>query len=301
MIVRDTPRRRDVFLILKGSVVPRILPNIAAATLWALAVLLIDRYLIAMPHVSIAVMGVFGLSLSLFLGFRNNAAYDRWWEARKLWGKMVADLRSLAQELRIFTGKGADEAFVLDHILAFHHLHRAQLRGDRVEEDVSRWVGAETAQALLRDGNPPDAALRAVADRLREMAEGGRIDGWGQRALAERLACFPAAQAGNERLMTTPLPFVYSLLVWRATYLYCGLLPFALLDSAGWFEPLVAAVVAYVFFGLAEVTHELEHPFRDQPNGIPLRAMCRVMEIAVCHALGRPAPPRLEPVDHVLD
>ncbi|MCE8519158.1 bestrophin family protein [Ruegeria pomeroyi] len=301
MIVRDTPRRREIFLILSGSVVPRILPNIIGSALWALLVLVLHRYVVAMPQISIAAMGVFGLSLSLFLGFRNNAAYERWWEARRIWGRMVSDVRSLAQELRIFAGKGADEEFILTRILAFHHLHRAQLRGDEVTETLNHWVGAEAAEVLMRNANPPNAALQDIATRLHEMAEDGRINGFGQRALAERLAAFPIAQAGNERLLTTPLPFVYSLLVWRTTYLYCLLLPFALLDDAGWFEPLVAAVVAYVFFGFAEVTHELEHPFRKQANSVPLSAMCRVMEISVCNALGRDVPPKLEPVNYVLD
>ncbi|WP_291729099.1 bestrophin family protein [Leisingera sp. F5] len=301
MIVRGTPRRREIFLILNGSVVPRILPNIIGAALWALLVLVLDRYVLAMPQISIGAMGVFGLSLSLFLSFRNNAAYDRWWEARKIWGRMVSDVRSLAQELRIFAGRGPDEDYILTRILAFHHLHRAQLRGDEVADTVRRWVGPEDADQLMKTENSPNAALRDIATRLRQMAEEGRIDGFGQRTLAERLAAFPTAQAGNERLLSTPLPFVYSLLVWRTTYLYCLLLPFALLDSAGWFEPLVAAVVAYVFFGLAEVTHELEHPFRKQANSVPLSAMCRVMEISVCNALGREVPPKLEPVDYVLD
>lgn len=301
MIVRDIPRRRELFLILNGSVVPQILPNIVGAALWAAAVVLLDRHVWEMPQIPIAAMGVFGLSLSLFLGFRNNAAYDRWWEARKIWGGMVSDVRSLAQELRIFAGEGRDEAFILTRILAFHHLHRAQLRGDEVAEILRHWVGPEAAEQLMRQENSPNAALRDIAARLRQMAEDGRIDGFGQRALAERLANFAAAQAGNERLLTTPLPFVYSLLVWRTTYLYCLLLPFALLDGPGWADPVVAAVVAYVFFGLAQVTHELEHPFRQQANSVPLSALCRVMEISVCHALDRPAPPRQEPLNNVLD
>ena len=301
MIVRDTPSRWETFLILNGSVVPRILPDIAATALWALLLLILDRYILAMPHISIGAMGVFGLSLSLFLSFRNNAAYERWWEARRIWGRMVSDVRSLAQELRIFAGQGPDEEYILRRILAFHHLHRAQLRGDEVADVVRHWVGENAAEEFLKNANAPNAALRDIATRLREMAEAGRIDGFGQRALAERLAAFPAAQAGNERLLTTPLPFVYSLLVWRTTYLYCLLLPFALLDTAGWFEPLVAAVAAYVFFGLARVTHELEHPFRKQANSVPLSALCRVMEISVCNALGRDVPPRLEPVNYVLD
>ncbi|WP_424979594.1 bestrophin family protein [Leisingera sp. S232] len=301
MIVRETPSRWELFLILNGSVVPRILPNIIGTALWALLLLLLDRYVFAMPHMSIGAIGVFGLSLSLFLSFRNNAAYERWWEARKIWGRMVSDVRSLAQELRIFAGQGPDEEYILRRILAFHHLHRAQLRGDDVADVVRHWVGEDAAEDFQTNANAPNAALRDIATRLREMAEAGRIDGFGQRALTERLAAFPAAQAGNERLLTTPLPFVYSLLVWRTTYLYCLLLPFALLDTAGWFEPLVAAVAAYVFFGLAQVTHELEHPFRKQANSVPLSALCRVMEISVCNALGRDVPPRLEPVNYVLD
>lgn len=309
MIVRETPTRLELFVIMNGSVVPRILPQIIATALWALLLLLLDRYIVAMPRISIGVMGIFGLALSLFLSFRNNAAYERWWEARKIWGRMVSDVRSLAQELRIFADPtaghgrdtGPDEEFILRRILAFHHLHRAQLRGDEVREVVEDWVGAAAAQDYLKNANPPNAALTDIATRLREMAQAGRIDGFGQRTLAERLAAFPTAQAGNERLLTTPLPFVYSLLVWRTTYIYCLLLPFALLESAGWFEPVVAAVAAYVFFGLAQVTHELEHPFRKQANSVPLSALCRVMEISVCNELGQPVPPRLEPVNSVLD
>lgn len=300
MILRDPPHTLRLFLVLQGAVVPRVLPQIIGAALWSLAVVLVDRFLFGVPGLPVAAMGVFGISLSLFLGFRNNVAYDRWWEARKIWGGMVADVRSLSQELTVFGASEADRAYILSHILAFHHLHRGQLRGDDVTTIVTDWVGAEAAEPLLRHGNGPNAALRAIGARLREMADAERIDGFGRRALTERLARFAAAQAGNERLLTTPLPFVYSLLIWRTTYLYCLLLPFALVGNAGWFEPVLMAMVAYVFFGLAEVTHELEHPFGRLENCMPLSALCRVMEISVCHALEREAPPPLEPVDFVL-
>ena len=100
--------------------------------------------------------------------------------------------------------------------------------------------------------------------------------------------------------MTTPLPFVYSLLVRRTTYLYCGLLPFSLIDSTTWIAPVFAAVVAYVFFGLQTVTNELEFPFRNVQNGLKLDALCRTIEISVAEALGRPVPERLPATNHVL-
>lgn len=301
MILRDPPSPIGLFLVLQGSVVPRILPQLIGAGIWALAVGLTNAFVVSLPALSLSAMGIFGASLSLFLGFRNNAAYDRWWEARKIWGGMVSDVRSFAQEIRIFGGSDQDCTFILTHILAFHHLHRGQLRGDDVTEAVRKWVGTDNAELLLRHGNGPNAALRAVAGRVREMADGGRIDGFGQRALSERLARFAGAQAANERLRSTPLPFVYSLLIWRTTYLYCLMIPFALIGSVGWFEPVLVVVVAYVFFGLAEVTHELEHPFGTLGNCMPLSALCRVMEISVCHALDRDAPDPMQPVNFVLN
>ncbi len=298
MILRDHPRAWRLFFVIHGSVVPRIAPNILFTAAWAAGILVLDRFVMPMPRLSIPAIGVFGLALSLFLGFRNNAAYDRWWEGRKIWGGMVSDVRSFAQEMEIFGADEDDRAFVLGHILAFHHLHRRQLRGDDVDADVAQWVGEEAPKLLASGG--PDVALRAISTRLTVMRSEGRIDGHGARQLSTRLGCFAGAQAGNERLSTTPLPFVYSLLVRRTTYLYCLLLPFGLLDSAGWFEPLIAAIVAYVFFGLSEVTHELEHPFADEPNALPLFALCRVMERSVCASLGWDAPDPAVPKNGVL-
>ena len=79
----------------------------------------------------------------------------------------------------------------------------------------------------------------------------------------------------------------------RTTWLYCMLIPFGLLDSAGWFETAGGRIVAYVFFGLSEVTHELELPFQPSPTPSPLAALCRTMEVSASHALGREAPPPL--------
>ncbi|MEY8839292.1 bestrophin family protein, partial [Cribrihabitans sp. XS_ASV171] len=239
-----------------------------------------------------APFAVFGIALSLFLGFRNNAAYDRWWEGRKLWGQLVADMRSLTREAVLFLPEGAAREAVLRHALGFVHLHRINLRGLSDRGAVLRWTGEDYADAP----HPPCAALHRVT---REVAAAAP-DGFARRALGERLASMSLAQAGCERIAATPLPYVYSLLVFRTTWLYCLLLPFGLLDGAGWMTPLFVAVVAYVFFGLAEVTEELAHPFGETVNGLPLDAMCRVMEIAVAPVLGLEAPEPLKPVNYYL-
>ncbi len=300
MIVRDQPSALKLFFVLQGSIVPNIIGRIIGVAVLTAVVLLVDLHLIELPHVSIAAMGIFGVALSLFLGFRNNAAYDRWWEARKLWGAMIADLRTLGRDLSIFVGRGEDRAEILSLGVGFAHLHRGFLRGADVQTEITVWVGDDQAKALLAQTNPADAALRAMAERISQLAAQGGVSGFGQMRLSETLAALAAAQAGCERILTTPLPFVYSLMVRRTTYLYCWLLPFALIEATNWFAPIFAAIVAYVFFGLQAVTNELELPFRNAHNGLPLDAMCRIIEVSAAEALDRAPPPLMTPNAHVL-
>ena len=300
MIVREHPSSLQLFFVVQGSVVPEILGKIIGIALLSVIVLLVNQYAVTLPQISIGAMGIFGVALSLFLGFRNNAAYDRWWEARKLWGSMIADVRNLGRHMCLFVGKGPDRERILSCAVAFAHLHRGFLRNVEVRGDIVAWIGEEKSATMIASKNPADAALRAMADQIRELIEKDAISGFGQMTISHTLSSLALAQAGCERIVTTPLPLVYSLLVRRTTYLYCGLLPFALIESTSWFAPVFAAVVAYVFFGLQAVTNQLELPFRNVQNGLPLDAMCRVIEISVSEALDRPAPELLAATNHVL-
>lgn len=300
MIVREQPSPLKLFFVMQGSVVPKITGRIIGIALLSVIILLGDHFYVALPHISIAAMGIFGVALSLFLGFRNNAAYDRWWEARKLWGQMIADVRNLGRHMHVFVRDGRNRETILSCAVAFAHLHRGFLRDVDVQDDVTDWIGADRTAELTAKRNPADASLRLMADHLRQLGERDEVDGFGQMTLAQTLSSLALAQAGCERILTTPLPFVYSLLVRRTTYLYCWLLPFALIDAANWFAPIFSAVVAYVFFGLQEVTNELEQPFANLHNGLPLDAMCRTIEISVAEALDRPAPETWGTIHHVL-
>jgi putative membrane protein len=200
----------------------------------------------------------------------------------------------------VFVGKGADRENILSCAVAFAHLHRGFLRSVDARADIIAWIGKEKADAMIARKNPADAALRSMADQIGKLIERDAISGFGQMTISQTLSSLALAQAGCERIVTTPLPFVYSLLVRRTTYLYCWLLPFALIESTSWFAPIFAAVVAYVFFGLQAVTNELELPFRNVQNGLPLDALCRTIEISVSEALDRPPPTALSATNHVL-
>jgi putative membrane protein len=115
-----------------------------------------------------------------------------------------------------------------------------------------------------------------------------------------RIAGMGAIQAYCERIRATPLPFAYTLLLHRTAYLFCILVPFGFASTLGWFTPLLAAIIAYTFFGLDALGNELEEPFGRAANDLPLDALVRTIEIDLLPAAGEPAPPPLSPVRYVL-
>ena len=291
MIVRDRPSRWDLLFAVRGSMVLVVAPRIGFLMAVATIMVALNAYLGPFPQVDGSGFTVFGIALSLFLGFRNNAAYDRWWEARKLWGGLLADLRSLARDVQIFVPDEKLRTGLLRLALAFLHLHRTSLR--RIEDDGQACEWAPELCAGPRQ--TACSALDRIAERIAEGHRRGLIEGFGARVLSAQLTSMAAQQAGSERIANTPLPYAYSLAIYRTTYLYCLLLPLALIAHSGWMTPVFVGIVAYMFLALAEVSEELSHPFGKTPNALPLDAICRAAEISLAPHLGLKPPPPLAP------
>ncbi|TMV76743.1 hypothetical protein FGG78_28030 [Thioclava sp. BHET1] len=304
MIVRDRLHGWQLLFIMRGSVIRQIAGTLVGFGIYSLAIIMLDRWVFAMPRLSLLMMGTLGASLSLFLSFRNAAAYERWWEARKLWGVILVEARSFSRELMLYLGEGADRARLLEHTVAFAHFHRAMLRRISGEVEAAAWIGPEAAARFAAAPNPGEAVLNHITAELRRLAQEGRLDTIGLSAIGQRLETLSQVSGGCERIMATPMPLVYSLLMRRTIWLYCLILPFALLGTLNGvtsdFWPIYEVMVAYTLFGFATVTEELEHPFTSLVHGIPLDAICRNIEISLCTALGRVPPEPLRPSDHLL-
>ena len=298
MIVRPRPTLPQLFFIMRGSIVPRIAPHIIGFTLYAaLIVAAAGHFDIQLGNYGLAPFTLLGVTLSIYLVFRNNAAYDRWWEARKLWGQLVFDIRNLARAAGALVPADSGELRpLLMQSVAFCHLLRGQLRNIDASAEARQFFTAGI-DAVLTSSNKPDAVIRAMGHAIGSLRSKGSIGAMDFRILDERLSSLAALQAGCERIAGTPLPFAYTLLLHRSAYLFCLLLPFGLVGSAGWYTPLFTAFVAYSFFGLDALSEELEDPFGVAPNDLPLDALCRVCEISIFEALGE-IPPKPLPADH---
>lgn len=290
MIIRPRPNFLKLFFVMRGSIVPRILPQIIGFAIYAAAVVAVVQVAdLPMQDFNIAPFGLIAVTLSIYLGFRNNAAYDRWWEARKIWGQLVYEIRNLARASGGLVADRAEWRALLMDALAFCHLLRGHVRNvdalDKVREFAGQ--GADTVAAFA---NKPDEMVRRMGARIARLRDAGTIDTLSYRILDERLAAVSAVQAGCERIAGTPLPFAYTLLLQRTAYIVCLLLPFGLVTSTGWATPLFTALIAYTFFGLDALSEELEDPFGTEANDLALDSLCRVCEISVFEALGEPAP-----------
>lgn len=312
MIVRDRPSGLQLFWILRGSILPRILPSLAITLLIAIGVTLTHGDLFRLKiTLSVIPFTLLGLPLAIFLGFRNSAAYDRFWEARKLWGELVHLSRSLVRQcVTLIDGEQAPapNGDLLDmrvrmtyRTIAFSHALRHSLRDEALSTDLQPLLPTAEWVALQATSNAPDWLLRAQGRDLAAAVRHGQIPDCLAANIDRTLSAMAASAAGCERIRRTPLPFSYTLLLHRTAYLYCFLLPFGLVDSVGFMTPVVVALIAYTFFGLDALGDEIEEPFGTQPNDLPLDALCRTIEIDMREALGEttlPAP--LAPVDACL-
>ncbi|WP_261998017.1 bestrophin family ion channel [Stenotrophomonas sp. Ste96] len=304
MIIRPRPHGWQLLYILRGSIVPAVAPKVVAILLLSIAVAALAElwHPPGIERVSVAPFTLLGLVLSIFLSFRNNACFERWWEGRKLWGQLIYESRSLA---RLCQAVLVDDAALRDRVcrlcIGFAHALAARLRGRDVALAALPWVAEADRVRFGQRRNAPDQLLAMIASDLAQALRAGQLDPYLYTQFETRLHALSSIQAGCERILTTPLPFAYTLLLHRCAWLFCVLLPFGLASSLGWATPVVSAVLAYAFFGLDQLGEEMEEPFGLESNDLPLDAMVRTIEIDLLDSLGvQPLPEPLQPRQYLL-
>jgi putative membrane protein len=247
---------------------------------------------------------LFGTVLALFLGFRTNAAYARWWEARTLWGSLINTSRSLARVARSLVGPRTDLASLRDAVVlrqaAFAQALRCQLRGKDPASEIARLAGEPAATAATARKNPANALLEQISELYAEAVAQGAIDTIQQATVERLLIDLSNAQGGMERIRNTPLPNGFRFFPSLFTRIFCILLPIALVESLGIATPIGSTLVGLIFLVVLSIGSDLADPFANTVHDVPLEAMCRTIEIDLLEALGREAPDPLQPVRGIL-
>lgn len=307
MIIRERPSLGQLFFILRGSVLPRIFPQILVVM--AMSALIVWGHRAApqfVPSVAGAPFALIGIALSIFLSFRNSACYERWWEARKLWGELLAVSRHLSRQTELFDGRSDDAKAARRSILLMTAALADEtvkfLRGgDCPNQSTTRLLPTDVAASIRAAKNPPSEIINRMNRELVALLNGKVISDIEFTVLERTVTRLSDAIAACERLRNTPVPFGYTLLIHRTAHLFCFMVPFGFADVLGLVTPLAAGLVAYTFFGLDALGDELEEPFGTMPNDLPIAAIATVIEIETRSMLGdSDLPPMPKAVDYIL-
>lgn len=246
---------------------------------------------------------LFGTALALFLGFRTNSAYQRWWEGRQLWGLMINASRNIARSARNFLpdpeAHDLKRSIVLRQI-AYVNALRCQLRKQPVDAEVLRFLSHGEAEPALRRTNTANGLLDGTGRRIDDARRNGWIDTIQQTQMESVLVDIANSQGGMERLKNTPLPNQYRFIPAFFTRLFCVLLPIGLVETLGFATPVGSSIAGLMFLAALQIGDDLVDPFSDTVHDLPLSAMCRTIEIDLLQAIGDPAPEPMKPVDGVL-
>lgn len=301
----------------RGTALSRIRGRFAVTTLLAIVVTVVDLNF-GFFHADLTTIpfSLMGLALSIFLGFRNNTSYDRFWEGRKLWGSLVNTTRSITRQILTLvmeprestenasTDKDEIIAFqqeMVHRVVAYVHALKHHLRDQDRVEDLAPMIPKDEVQALRGEINRPIAILQRLGDRFQHAYRKGWIHPQHLPVLEKSLAGLTDIQGGCERIKSTPIPLSYTSLIHQIVAIYCIALPFGLVKSVGAFTPVVVGIVAYAFYGLDAIGDEIENPFGTDTNDLPLSALSTMIEVNLRQRLGETnLPPLHKPRGGVL-
>lgn len=303
MIVRQRLHWLRMLFVWRGSVLGRILPQLCATTFAAGIVSTIEWFEPGrLPNLTPVPFTLLGIALAIFLGFRNSVSYDRYWEARTLWGTVLNDTRSLARQIATLCDVDLELRTCFIHgLVAFVRGLRAQLRGVEAAEALKDLLPIEASRGVTNARFVPAMVLLSLGEQLATLRRTSQTSPILIAEMDRRLVGLTDALGGCERISSTPIPFAYSVILHRTAYLYSFLLPFGLVSSIGMMTPLIVAFVSYTFFALEALAEELQDPFGKEPNDLPLDAIASMIEATLREMNGETRlPPVPQPVDHIL-
>lgn len=260
-----------------GSVLPGILFRLGLNLLISIvAILLLGWYETLGVRLTLAPFSLLGVSIAIFLGFRNSVCYARFTEARQLWGGLLIACRTIQRQVEAISPASGPRIAAL--LMAFCYSLKHQLRHTDARADLHRYLGDE-AEEILPLRARTNAIEMKISRWLSEQRRSGAVSDVVYAQLDNSIHQLSVVLGGCERLASMPLPFAYGLLLHRTVYLFCTLLPFALVPDLHYMTPLVSVFISYSFLSLDTLAEELEMPFGYANNHLPMDAMCTNIEI----------------------
>jgi putative membrane protein len=269
-----------------GYVFGKVKVELLIILVYSLAIAIIHEFILEVPiSIPLAIPTILGTVISLLLGFRSNQAYDRWWEARQVWGAIVNDSRTLARQVLNFTESQYEEDEVQQlrqritrRQIAWCYALGQSLRRMNPVGGLDKFLSRRELESLARYSNVPMALLDQHARDLRRALEEGYINRYQQIELDRTLTRLCDAMGKCERIKNTVFPSTYSLYIHFSLMLFISMLPFGVIEHFGFLEvPLVVSISA-CFLLIEKMAIHLQDPFENKPTDTPMTAIAGTIE-----------------------
>ncbi len=258
-----------------------------------------DLKFIAFP---IAPVTILGTAIAIFLAFRNNTSYSRWWEARTLWANLAGNSRIFARQLianvdnALSLGKGGDvdavQAYKREMIyrqIAFAHALRIHLRGQSTWSDLLPFLNSQEYAQLVTKSNKPNWLLQSQGTRIKEGIKREILGAFDNITLEPQLSAFNNWQTLCERIKQTPVLRQYDYFTRLFLWVFIALLPFSLIETFKSAPAMVipfSTLLAFVFGMVQRIGEVNEEPFENKIQDVPISAICNQIERDLREQLG---------------
>ena len=267
-------------LALRGSVTPKVFNKVLFMVAYSIIISCL-KFLIPAISLSVGPFEYAGLVMGLILVFRVNSGYDRWWEARKIWGSVVNESRNLAIIMSNYS-KPKDPAWTLkvtNYIAALPYLMKNNLRGRTSIKEVKHLLDDRVFSLIEEAEHKPNVLSSCIASEFQLAHASQQLDSFSFLQAEKIRESILDCQGACERILKTPIPFVMAIKARRFIFLFLLALPFAISHVSIYISPVITGLVSYALFSLDQIGVELQNPFsEDRLSHLPLDVICATIE-----------------------
>ena len=248
------------------------------------------------PEMPLGIPAFLGTAISVLLSFKLNQSYDRWWEARKIWGSIVNDSRSFVLQLQSFVNKSrqADiKILAYRHIAWCYSLSQA-LRGQDGSKGLEKFLSTEDLQHISKHNNKHLAILQLNSLHVADLREQEQLHIFSHVQINNTLVNFSNAMGMAERIKSTVFPATYRYFLHLTIYLFLITLSISLRDIESYFEIPLLMVISAAFFLLEKTASHLEDPFSNLPTDTAMTTISTTIEINIKQLLNEQDVPQPE-------
>lgn len=249
-----------------------------------IAVLFVDD----VPVMPLAIPAFLGTSISVLLSFKMNQSYDRWWEARKIWGAIVNDSRNFVIQLQSFLS--ADNAPVIQKMayrqIAWCYALGRHLREQTPLENTNHLITETDRSRIAPQLHQPLAIIQLNSLDLQRLCLLKAIDDLGHVHIQETILRLVDSMGGVERISRTIFPSTYRLVLHFIIYLFVVTLAISLKDISNVLVLPLLLLISAGFFFIEKIAFHLQDPFRNRPSDVPVTNIAENVEKNIRQLLG---------------